>query len=89
MEADNRSDLEDSILSSLGGEVTSIVSPVSACMGLTVLLVRTLYLGETHLSTAPTSIATAVYHEEASDDVGTKLTGALLNALVFVAAQVQ
>jgi len=86
VEADNRSDLEDSILSSLGGEVTSIVSPVSACMGLTVLLVRTLYLGETHLSTAPTSIATAVYHEEASDDVGTKLTGALLNALVFVAA---
>ena len=78
--------LEESILSSLGEEVTSIVAPVTACMALTVCLVRTLYLGRDNLSTAPTSIATAVYHESASDDVGTKLTGALLNALVFVVA---
>ena len=77
---------EESILSSLGGEVTSIVAPVSACMALTVLLVRALYLGRQDLSTAPTSIATAVYHESSSDDVGTKVTGALLNALVFVLA---
>ena len=77
---------KESILASLGEEVTSIVAPVSACMGLTVMLVRALYLGRSSLSTAPTSIATAVYHESASDDVGTKVTGALLNALVFVIA---
>merc|ERR1739848_514904 len=77
---------EESILSSLGGEVTSIVAPVTACMALTVLFVRSLYLGRQNLSTAPTSIATAIYHESASDDVSTKITGALLNALFFVLA---
>ena len=49
--------LEESILSSLGEEVTSIVAPVTACMALTVCLVRTLYLGRDNLSTSPTSIA--------------------------------
>merc|ERR1711904_209181 len=77
---------EESILSSLGGEVTSIVAPVTACMALTVFFVRSLYLGRQNLSTAPTSIATAIYHESASDDVSTKITGALLNALFFVLA---
>uniref|UniRef100_A0A7S2Z289 Presenilin n=1 Tax=Chloropicon laureae TaxID=464258 RepID=A0A7S2Z289_9CHLO len=86
VDAENGPQLEESVLASLGAEVTSIVAPVSACMALTVCLVRTLYLGRTDLSTAPTSIATAIYHESASDDTGTKVTGALLNALVFVAA---
>uniref|UniRef100_A0A7S2WX29 Presenilin n=1 Tax=Chloropicon primus TaxID=1764295 RepID=A0A7S2WX29_9CHLO len=78
--------VRESILSSLGEEITAIVAPVTACMALTVCLVRALYLEGRTLSTAPTSIATAMYHESASDDVETKVTGALLNALVFVIA---
>jgi len=54
----------ESVLESLGVEVTSIVAPVTACMAMTVWLVRTLYGGQSELSTAPVAIATAVYNEK-------------------------
>ncbi len=50
-------------LDTIGREVTSIVTPVSVCMALTVLLVRTLN-PEGKSNDHTVAIATAYYHEE-------------------------
>ncbi|CAM6091236.1 unnamed protein product [Calypogeia fissa] len=73
---------EGSVLDHLGAEILGIISPVSICMLLVVLLVHTLV---PHGGAAPArSIAMLVYNEQESDSFSEKLGGALLNALVFV-----
>eukprot|EP01025_Chloroclados_australasicus_P038691 TRINITY_DN39938_c0_g1_i2.p1 TRINITY_DN39938_c0_g1~~TRINITY_DN39938_c0_g1_i2.p1 ORF type:complete len:524 (+),score=93.78 TRINITY_DN39938_c0_g1_i2:873-2444(+) len=73
----------NSILTKLGNEVTNIVTPVTICMVLTVILVRLLNpKGESGSSAV--LIATTVYKEQASDTDANKLFGSVLNALVFV-----
>lgn len=77
-------DRRSSILSTVGDEIVSIVAPVSICMLLVVLLVAGLAPPSPALST----VATIVYSELPSDSPGTKLAGALLNSLAFVAVVV-
>lgn len=73
---------EGNILESLGSEIVGIVTPVSICMLLVVLLVQSL---APHGSDAPVnSIAMLVYDEQPTDSFSEKLGGAVLNALVFV-----
>ncbi|KAG9458724.1 hypothetical protein H6P81_003232 [Aristolochia fimbriata] len=73
--------MEGSVLESLGLEIIGVMSPVSICMLLVVLLVSAVPPGGgTPLRTA----ATLLYLEEATDSPGQKLEGALLNAAVFV-----
>ncbi|CAO2825746.1 unnamed protein product [Amaranthus hypochondriacus] len=80
--------MEGSILDFLGTELIGVMSPVSICMLLVVLLVSTLS-PPSSLPTPPsqTPIVTAanlVYSENPSDSSVQKLEGALLNAAVFV-----
>lgn len=78
---------DESILKSLGVEVTAVLVPVTACMVVTVWLVRTLFL--THygfLGTMTVSFATAVYEEQSSDSLEKKVLGGLLNSLAFIVA---
>lgn len=76
------------MLDSIGGEIIGVMSPVSICMFLVVLLVYA--LSPSNPFSAPASsapirtAANLVYVENPSDSVGQKLEGALLNALVFV-----
>lgn len=73
-----------SVLEDLGEELTGIVSPVSLCMALTVALVRV--LNPDGLSGGSgVAIASTYYKEQADDSAGTKLTGSVINALIFVA----
>ncbi|CAM8980851.1 unnamed protein product [Rhodiola kirilowii] len=75
--------MEGSILESIGMEIIGVMSPVSICMLLVVLLVYTL----TSPSSTPDPIRTAanlVYLESPSDSTAQKFEGALLNAAVFV-----
>ncbi|KAK9815154.1 hypothetical protein WJX73_008993 [Symbiochloris irregularis] len=72
-----------SILDDLGQEVTGIVSPVSICMALTVWLVRILNPDGKDDQNA-VAIANIYYHEKADDSAGTKITGAAINAAIFV-----
>ncbi|KAF6151996.1 hypothetical protein GIB67_010570 [Kingdonia uniflora] len=75
--------METSILESIGTEIIGVMSPVSVCMLLVVLLVSSL----SSPSSTPTSIRTAatlVYLETPSDTTAQKLEGALLNAAVFI-----
>ncbi|KMS99455.1 hypothetical protein BVRB_2g044540 [Beta vulgaris subsp. vulgaris] len=77
--------MEGSILDSLGTELIGVMSPVSICMFLVVLLVSTLYPPSS--SPSPTPIITAanlVYSENPSDSTTQKLEGSLLNAAVFI-----
>ncbi|XP_041023781.1 presenilin-like protein At1g08700 [Juglans microcarpa x Juglans regia] len=80
--------MESSILESIGVEIIGVMSPVSICMFLVVLLVYSLSPSNPFSSpSSSTSIRTAanlVYLESPSDSAGQKLEGALLNALVFV-----
>ncbi|KAF8056836.1 Psn [Scenedesmus sp. PABB004] len=73
-----------SVLDDLGAEVTGIVAPVSICMALVVVLVKTLN-PDGAADSSSVAIATIAYHEKDSDSAGTKLGGALLNAVVFMA----
>ena len=74
--------METGILEVVGGEIVGIVTPVSICMFLVVLLVHIL---DPHGNDKPISnIAMMVYNEQASDSFSEKLGGALLNAIVFV-----
>ncbi|GAB2272712.1 hypothetical protein Dimus_007532 [Dionaea muscipula] len=78
--------MEGSILEFIGGELIGVISPVSICMLLVVLLVYSLS-PTTAGSTAPTSIVSAanlVYAENPADSTFQKLEGALLNAAVFI-----
>ncbi|ERN07517.1 hypothetical protein AMTRI_Chr10g226050 [Amborella trichopoda] len=75
-----------SIIDGLGEEIIRIVTPVSICMFLVVLLVCIINpSSSSDDSSSITTIATIIYDEKTSDSDWTKLTGALLNALVFVA----
>ncbi|KAK9841060.1 hypothetical protein WJX81_008443 [Elliptochloris bilobata] len=77
--------MERSILDNLGEEVTGIVTPVTLCMATTVLLVRILNPdGASNSNTM--RLATAYYNEKESDSATTKFEGALINALIVVAA---
>lgn len=75
--------MESSVLEWLGVEIIGVMSPVSICMFLVVLLVYSL----SSPSTTATTIATAanlVYAENPSDTAAQKLEGAVLNAVVFI-----
>lgn len=74
--------MEKGILDVVGGEIVGIVTPVSICMFLVVLLVHIL---DPHGDDKPISnIAMMAYNEQASDSFSEKLGGAFLNAIVFV-----
>lgn len=74
-----------SILDTLGLDLLSVISPVSICMFLVVLLISFLSSSSDLASSAPPiTAATLVYLEVPSDSPAEKLSGALLNALVFV-----
>lgn len=76
-----------SILDTLGMDLLSVISPVSICMFLVVLLISFLSSSSTDLASSsapPITAATLVYLESPSDSPAQKLSGALLNALVFV-----
>ncbi|XAR65537.1 hypothetical protein NMG60_11009689 [Bertholletia excelsa] len=77
-----------SILDSLGEEIIRIITPVSICMLLVVILVSILNSDSSNsvlLSSSITTIATIAYTEDGSDSIWDKFEGALLNSLVFVA----
>ncbi|KAL2896051.1 hypothetical protein RDABS01_037835 [Bienertia sinuspersici] len=80
--------MEGSILDTLGTELIGVMSPVSICMLLVVLLVSALSPSSSLSSDrSPTPILTAanlVYSENPSDSTSQKLEGALLNAAVFI-----
>ncbi|KNA11170.1 hypothetical protein SOVF_137800 [Spinacia oleracea] len=79
--------MEGSILDSLGTELIGVMSPVSICMLLVVLLVSILSPSSSFPSSPSTPIITAanlVYSENPSDSTTQKLEGALLNAAVFI-----
>lgn len=73
-----------SIIESLGEEIVRIITPVSICMFLVVILVSILNNSESS-SASITTIATIAYTEDSSDSFWDKFEGALLNSLVFVA----
>ncbi|KAL4425797.1 hypothetical protein ABPG75_009813 [Micractinium tetrahymenae] len=72
-----------SVLEDLGEEVTGIVAPVSLCMALTVALVRILNPDGASDSNA-VFLASAYYTEQEGDATGQKLSGALINSLIFI-----
>jgi presenilin 1 len=73
------------ILDTLGEEVLAVMSPVSICMALVVLLISLLAPPSSSPSAQPpVTAATLVYLESPSDSAGQKLVGALLDAAVFV-----
>ncbi|KAL6626379.1 hypothetical protein ACP70R_030105 [Stipagrostis hirtigluma subsp. patula] len=77
-----------SVLDSLGAEVLAVMSPVSICMAIVVLLISLLSPatpGAAGASPPPVTAATLVYQESPTDSPGQKLLGALLDAAVFVA----
>ncbi|XP_057948161.1 presenilin-like protein At1g08700 [Malania oleifera] len=77
--------MDGSILSSIGIEIIGVMSPVSLCMLLVVLLVYALSAPSSSLLGAPIrTAANLVYLENPSDSATQKLEGSLLNALVFV-----
>ncbi|XP_073318067.1 presenilin-like protein At1g08700 [Primulina huaijiensis] len=76
-----------SILETIGHEIIGVMSPVSVCMFLVVLLVYTVYNPSATASTGDSTFRTAanlVYLESPSDSSVQKLEGAILNAVVFV-----
>ncbi|KAB2632316.1 presenilin-like protein [Pyrus ussuriensis x Pyrus communis] len=78
--------MESSILESIGVEIIGVMSPVSICMLLVVLLVYALSPSNPFSASAPPirTAANLVYLETPTDSAAQKLEGALLNALVFV-----
>lgn len=77
--------MDSSLLDSLGVEIIGVMSPVSICMFLVVLLVYTLSSATSPgASDTIRTAANLVYLESPSDSAGQKLEGALLNALVFI-----
>ncbi|KAJ4824568.1 hypothetical protein Tsubulata_017490 [Turnera subulata] len=79
--------MESSILESIGVEIIGVMSPVSICMLLVVLIVYSLSPSNPIAAAAAPPIRTAanlVYLENPSDSTAQKLEGSLLNALVFV-----
>lgn len=74
-----------SILETFGEEIVRIVTPVSICMLLVVILVSVLDNDLDPSGSSITSIATTGYTENSSDSIWDKLKGALLDSLIFVA----
>ncbi|KAK6920992.1 Peptidase A22A, presenilin [Dillenia turbinata] len=72
-----------SLLDSLGEEIIRIVTPVSICMFLVVVLVSVLNEDSSN-SASVSSIATIAYNESSSDSDWDKFIGALWNSLAFV-----
>ncbi|KAF5208246.1 Presenilin-like protein [Thalictrum thalictroides] len=75
--------MESSILDTLGVEIIGVMSPVSICMFLVVLLVYALS-SPSNVSAPIRTAANLVYLEAPSDSTTQKLEGALLNAVIFV-----
>ncbi|KAK7377927.1 hypothetical protein VNO80_03362 [Phaseolus coccineus] len=75
--------MESSVLECLGVEIIGVMSPVSICMFLVVLLVYALSSPSSSAATITTA-ANLVYAENPADSTAQKLEGALLNAVVFV-----
>ncbi|KAG8379301.1 hypothetical protein BUALT_Bualt07G0074200 [Buddleja alternifolia] len=73
------------ILETLGEEIVRIITPVSICMLLVVILVSILRGDSSSEGSSITTMATMAYTESSSDSMWDKLKGALLNSLVFVA----
>ncbi|KAF8037403.1 hypothetical protein BT93_B0336 [Corymbia citriodora subsp. variegata] len=73
-----------SVLDSLGEEIIRIVTPVSICMFLVVILVSVLDSSSSSPSSV-SSMATIAYSETDSDSSWDKFLGALWNSLAFVA----
>ncbi|EYU35660.1 hypothetical protein ABFS82_10G145500 [Erythranthe guttata] len=75
-----------SILETIGHEIIGVMSPVSICMLLVVLLVYSVYNPSSAAASATTirTAANLVYLESPSDSTAQKLEGAVLNAVVFV-----
>ncbi|XP_074271114.1 presenilin-like protein At1g08700 [Silene latifolia] len=81
--------MEESILEFIGSELIGVISPVSICMFLVVLLVSSLSPSSTSSSSSSpssdlVSVANLVYAETPTDSTATKLTGAVENAVVFI-----
>ncbi|KAG8657691.1 hypothetical protein MANES_03G095616v8 [Manihot esculenta] len=74
-----------SIIDFLGEEIIRIITPVSICMFIVVILVSSLNTDSSSTSTTINTIATMAYTETTSDSFWDKLRGTLLNSLVFVA----
>ncbi|KAL0904853.1 hypothetical protein M5K25_027011 [Dendrobium thyrsiflorum] len=72
------------ILETLGEEILRILYPVSFCMFLVVLLVSAL-ISSDNSSMSFSSIASIAYSESSSDSFWSKLSGAFLNSLLFIA----
>eukprot|EP00887_Chlorella_sp_A99_P001007 scaffold5.g1007.t1 len=72
-----------SVLDDLGEEVTGIVAPVSICMALTVALVHILN-PDGSSDTNAVFLASSYYTENEGDSAGQKLSGSIINALIFV-----
>ncbi|QCD97187.1 presenilin-like protein At1g08700 [Vigna unguiculata] len=75
--------MEPSVLECLGVEIIGVMSPVSICMFLVVLLVYALSSPSSSAATITTA-ANLVYAENPTDSPAEKFEGALLNAVVFV-----
>lgn len=75
--------MENSILESIGVEIIGVMSPVSICMFLVVLLVYVVS-PNTPNSVVIQTAANLVYLETPTDTTTQKIEGSLLNALVFV-----
>ncbi|PON69696.1 Peptidase A22A, presenilin [Trema orientale] len=73
------------ILETLGEELIRIITPVSICMFMVVLLVSILSSDTSSSSANFSTMATMAYSESSSDSSWDKFVGALLNSLVFVA----
>ncbi|KAF6165044.1 hypothetical protein GIB67_000628 [Kingdonia uniflora] len=73
-----------SIIDSIGEEIVRIITPVSTCMFLVVILVTILNTNSSDSPSSLNTIATVAYNETPSDSTWDKFKGALLNSLVFV-----
>lgn len=71
------------VLDRLGEEVIGIMAPVTICIAAVVALVRT--LDPTGSQTSTSTAATIAYKERSTDSTKRKASGALVNALIFVA----
>lgn len=74
-----------SLLDTIGEEIIRIITPVSICMFLVVVLVSLLNNASDSSGPSISTIASVAYTEDSSDSIWDKLKGALLNSLVFVA----
>ncbi|KAL2935357.1 hypothetical protein RDABS01_018475 [Bienertia sinuspersici] len=79
-----RNERPPSIIDSLGEELIRIITPVSICMFLVVLLVSVLNSESSSSSDSIITIANLAYDENNSESFWDKFEGALLNSLVFV-----